>query len=138
MSMAHTGGLCDPNIANRLAIAYIGTGTALPPLPAYSKPVYEITHELGHLMGSDHTHACAWTVNGIPNQALDDCGIRQPNEGYCDSVNPPIPPYNAGTIMSYCNDFSFSTGFGEQQGDIKYQMPLVYRVRLVQHLILKT
>ena len=118
---AGTNGLCNSNTKQKLAIASIKNYYAT--VPTFSQTIYEITHELGHLMGSPHTHACFWTVNGISNQALDDCDVRQPWEGNCPLVNPPIYPYYMGTIMSYCDDFDFSTGFGEQPGNlIRYKV----------------
>jgi hypothetical protein len=83
-------------------------------VPTYSWSVSVITHELGHNLGSPHTHDCAWNGN---NTRIDNCGG---NAGYpsgnCNS-NPPDPPIG-GTIMSYCHlrpvGINFSNGFGPQ------------------------
>lgn len=67
-------------------------------------------HELGHLFGSRHTHACVWNGN---NTAIDGCSGS--TEGTC-----PLPPpagQNEGTIMSYCyNNYGldFNEGFHPQ------------------------
>ena len=45
-------------------------------------------HEIGHLMGSRHTHDCVWNGN---KTAIDACGGVM-----CDQINEP------GSIMSYC------------------------------------
>src|SRR5204862_2346878 len=73
-----------------------------------------VTHEQGHLMSSQHTHACAWNGNGT---AIDGCGpaAGYPYEGSCSGA--PIPS-NGGTIMSYCHllnvGINFTLGFGPQ------------------------
>src|SRR5690606_31122177 len=77
------------------------------PLPAYSFGVKIIAHELGHTLGSPHTHACAW--NG-DNTAIDGCSM---SEGDCPQG--PIPNNDVGaTIMSYCTNINFANGFGPQ------------------------
>ncbi|MBN8641207.1 MAG: zinc-dependent metalloprotease [Flavobacteriales bacterium] len=74
-------------------------------IPTYSQPVYVLTHELGHVLGSHHTHACVWNGN---NTAIDGCA-----PSYYDCPTPYTPPGTLGTIMSYCFP-NFSLGFGEQ------------------------
>ena len=83
-------------------------------VPAFSWNVMVMAHELGHILGSQHTHACVWNGNST---ALDGCaGVT---EGGC--ALPPLPP-NGGTIMSYCHNTSvgtkFGNGFGEQPGNV--------------------
>ena len=83
-------------------------------VPTYSWSVMVITHEMGHVIGSKHTHACAWNGN---NTAIDGCagGV----EGSC--ALPPNPP-EGGTIMSYCHltgsGINFTLGFGTQPGNV--------------------
>lgn len=84
-------------------------------VPAYSWTVEVITHEIGHNLGSSHTHSCVWNGN---NTAIDGCG---PAAGYSDGCDGPIPT-NGGTIMSYCHllgnvGINFNNGFGPQPGD---------------------
>ncbi len=85
-------------------------------LPTYSWTVGVIAHEMGHTLGSPHTHACTWNGN---NTAIDGCGpAAGANEG-CDG---PIPS-EGGTVMSYCHLLSgvginFMNGFGKQPGDL--------------------
>lgn len=79
---------------------------------AYSWDVFSTTHELGHVIGSRHTHACAWGPQ--KNRALDHCA---PLEGSCAS--PGIPA--SGTMMSYCYlssmpGIDFLKGFGPEPG----------------------
>ncbi len=63
-----------------------------------------IMHEIGHNLGSHHTHWCGW-VGG----ALDNCYTT---EGGCQ---PGPSPINGGTIMSYCGgSSSINNGFGTQ------------------------
>lgn len=81
-------------------------------IPVYSWTINVVAHEMGHSLGSPHTHACAWNGN---NTAIDGCGLQSGSQG---SVCPgPIP--NGGTIMSYCHlvsgsGINFSNGFGPQ------------------------
>ena len=92
-------GICQLSKSNR--------GTA-----NYSYNVQIITHELGHLFGSPHTHDCAWNGN---NTKIDSCGSG--GIGSCPDVS--NPSSSGGTIMSYCYAVSgvgvnFSNGFGPQ------------------------
>ncbi len=98
---ATINGLCD-NLSDRKCFS--GISATFSVVPAYSWSINVITHEQGHLMGSRHTHACAWVVGGQQNQAIDGCGPTYSNdifyEGSCSGA--PIPT-NGGTIMSYCH-----------------------------------
>lgn len=94
------------------AYSYINSGYNQ--FPTYSWSVNVIAHEMGHNLGSPHTHACAWNGN---NTAIDGCG---PAAGANEGCNASIPPQ--GTMMSYCHLISgvginFSLGFGPQPGD---------------------
>ncbi len=78
-------------------------------VPTYSWSVEVVTHELGHNLGSWHTHSCNW-----PTGALDNCVSP---EGSC---SPGPAPSNGGTIMSYCHltgyGINFNKGFGPTPG----------------------
>ncbi len=94
------------------AYSYIHSSYQL--FPTYSWSVEVVAHEMGHNLGSQHTHACAWNGN---NTAIDGCG---PAAGYSEGCNAPVPP--EGTIMSYCHlvggvGINFNLGFGPQPGD---------------------
>ncbi|MEJ5049078.1 M12 family metallo-peptidase [Chryseobacterium culicis] len=85
--------------------------------PMYSWTVNVTAHELGHNLGSQHTHACAWNGN---NTAIDGCGAQSGNQG--NACSGPIPGSGGGTIMSYCHLISgvginFSNGFGPQPAE---------------------
>lgn len=108
--LAYLNGLCGSN-----KYGYSDIYSTFSTVPTYSWTVQVITHELGHQMGSQHTHACAWNGN---NTAIDGCGpLRGYVEGTCAQA---IVPYAAkGTIMSYCHLVSgvgilFTNGFGPQ------------------------
>ncbi len=85
-------------------------------VPKYIWQIYVVAHELGHIFGSPHTHACAWNGN---NTAIDGCA---PAVG---CATPSLPPYFS--IMSYCHLWAsgfppslldFTHGFGQQPGDL--------------------
>jgi hypothetical protein len=92
-------------------------------VPTFSWTVQVITHELGHVFGSPHTHGCYWNGN---NTSIDGCGTQAGYvEGNCTLG--PIPT-SGGTIMSYCHlvsgtGINFANGFGTQP-----------RARILSHL----
>jgi Metallo-peptidase family M12/Secretion system C-terminal sorting domain/CUB domain len=79
-------------------------------VPLYSWTINVIAHELGHLMGSPHTHDCAWNGN---NTRIDGCG----NNGLGDCPDEEFAT-DGGTIMSYCHipfgQIDLNNGFGPQ------------------------
>ena len=99
--------------------AYSGIYSYYHNIPMYSWSVLVITHEIGHNLGSPHTHDCVWNGDFT---AIDECGI---NAGYgtpspCNDVGLPA----AGTVMSYCHlvgvGIDFNVGFGLQPSDLIY------------------
>lgn len=105
-------GFCNPNRSQ--SQCYSGIDPFFADVPTYSWTVYVFTHEMGHLFGSRHTHACVWNGNGT---AIDSCSGF--TEGGC--FLPGNPP-GGGTIMSYCHlqsvGMNFSLGFGPQPGNV--------------------
>ncbi len=105
-------GICNPNPDLSKCFSSIDADYAL--VPEYSWSAMVITHEMGHLLGSRHTHACVWNGN---NTAIDGCAGS--TEGGCPV--PGIPP-EGGTIMSYCYlqsvGVNFNLGFGPQPGNV--------------------
>lgn len=103
-------GVCSPS-----KYSYVDIDPGFNVTPTYSWSVQGMTHEFGHLLGSPHTHACAWNSNNTP---LDGCGSSMGYaEGSC--AQGPIPVGVGGTIMSYCHIVSgvgvnFANGFGTQ------------------------
>lgn len=104
-SVAYLNSLCTAS-----KYAYSGINLGYQNVPTYSWTIMAMTHEMGHALGSPHTHACAWNGN---NTAIDGCGpAGGANEG-CDA---PLPT-GGGTIMSYCHlnvGINFTKGFGPQ------------------------
>jgi PKD repeat protein len=115
--------LCFPP----LATGFSGISSTYQNVPLYSYSVFVVAHELGHNLGSRHTHACVWNND---NTQIDDCGNvyaadngLTPEGDACFNQNNPIIPPNGGTIMSYCNlisgvNINFNNGMGPQPGDL--------------------
>jgi hypothetical protein len=80
-------------------------------VPAYSWDVKVLSHELGHNLGSPHTHSCSW-----PGGAIDNCAAPEAD------CAPGPTPVNGGTIMSYCQNTSIginlALGFGSLPGNL--------------------
>ena len=105
-------GICNSNPDNSKCFSSIDNSYLT--VPTYSWSVMVATHELGHLWGSRHTHACVWNGN---NTAIDGCSGA--TEGSCSL---PGYPSQGGTIMSYCHlqsvGINFNEGFGPQPGNV--------------------
>lgn len=104
-------GICAANYD--ASMCYSGLTSTYQNVPTYSWTIMVCTHEMGHLIGSRHTHACVWNGN---NTAIDGCAGF--TEGGC-----PLPgqPPGGGTIMSYCHQnvgINFNLGFGPQPGNV--------------------
>lgn len=105
---AYLDSLCTDN-----RYAYSEVSMSYSQVPIYSYTIFIIAHEMGHILGSPHTHACVW--NG-DNSAIDGCG---PSVGYYEGCYGPIPS-EGGTIMSYCHldsvgvGINLNLGFGPQ------------------------
>ena len=106
--VAVLNGLCHRRVANRMSFSSIQTSFAS--VPTYSWSVMVMAHEIGHQLGSQHTHACVWNGDGT---AIDGCAGG--TEGNCPN---PGTPRGGGTIMSYCHirgvGINFNKGFGPQ------------------------
>jgi hypothetical protein len=104
-------GLCNSTRDN--SMCFSGISSSYANVPTFSWTVQVFTHEMGHLFGSRHTHACVWNGNGT---AIDGCYTT---EGSCSS---PSIPSGGGTIMSYCHTqnvgINFNYGFGTQPGNV--------------------
>lgn len=90
--------------------------SAVSPVPVYSWDVNASSHEMGHNLGSHHTHWCGW-----PGGAIDGCTTLEPDDNNNSCANPtPRYPTNGGTIMSYCHlvstGINLNNGFGPLPG----------------------
>lgn len=94
--LAYVGVLCADNI-DSYNYAYCGlANNYVFPADGYIWDTDVSGHELGHNVGSPHTHNCSW------NPAVDSCVGA---EGSCYST----PKPRLGTIMSYCHLTAFGT-----------------------------
>ena len=98
------------------------------PYPTYSWTVLVVAHEMGHNVGSRHTHACIWPKPGSGFSPIDTCIITGENSSYYGNQEGCIPLQNSngcyspasGKIMSYChfcNTTYLTNGFGQLSGD---------------------
>jgi len=102
-------GLCNSNRSQ--SQCYSGIDPTFENVPTWSWTVSVFTHEMGHLFGSRHTHACVWDVPGRRPGALDGC---YNTEGGCKR---PGIPEDGGTIMSYCHLTSVGINFNKRFHD---------------------
>lgn len=116
LTLRNFGGIAYLNVICNTGFRYGVSGISFnfANVPTYSWTVDVFTHEVGHNLGSSHTHACVWNGN---NTAIDSCGPDAgfPYEGACSGAPSPAP--GQGTIMSYCHLTSgknFALGFGPQ------------------------
>ena len=86
---ANIDALCD----KEKAVGYTNITTSYKQYPTYSWTAYAVTHEIGHNLGSPHTHSCLW-----PTGPIDNCWCP---EGDCDQGAEPAS--TGGTVMSYCH-----------------------------------
>lgn len=96
------GALCNGSISNAYSVTGISAFANLPMI-TYMKDVSTMAHELGHNMGSYHTHNC-----GEWKPALDSCLSSGPsyvgNISYSsETCNTGAPKPIPGSIMSYCD-----------------------------------
>ena len=101
--IAFLGKLCDKARFGGYGVSTVWTNAKeMPGRPTVSNgfvwDYFVIAHELGHNVGSPHTHNCFWTPKPV-----DTCQLQEDNTDACFSrgqVNRVVRP---GTIMSYCH-----------------------------------
>lgn len=118
------GGFCEDHTSFPGPFAVATTlSTTIDPYPTYSFNTQVVAHELGHVLGARHTHACVWSGG----QQVDDCGnVWAETNGFtpegtgCYDADQPILP-TSGTIMSYCDlvsgvGINLANGMGTEVG----------------------
>jgi len=107
--IAYLDVLCDNYWGYGFSSALNNTTTFNFPNPPYSWNLNVVSHEIGHNVGSSHTHDCVWNSDsnyGFTGPGIDDCG---PTAGYGTDCGP--TPTN-GTTMSYCHLTSTGINIG--------------------------
>ncbi len=103
---------CDLNFNGNL--------NGFPTGPHTTQGQLEVTmHEIGHQLGSHHTHWCGWQLAPGIIGAIDSCAKVE--NGPCMTVGT-TPPTAGGTIMSYCHlltgsSIPYNNGFGTLPGN---------------------
>ncbi|MBV4358539.1 M12 family metallo-peptidase [Pinibacter aurantiacus] len=122
--LGYVGGLCNRQYAYG---AFGMNPKNVVPWQTYSWNVMATSHELGHLLGSNHTQWCGWkTGPGNTCGAIDNCAATEgatdcPTCSYTIFNNAdPVDAWH-GTIMSYCHlqprGILMINGFGQIPGD---------------------
>ncbi|MEI8278732.1 MAG: zinc-dependent metalloprotease [Bacteroidota bacterium] len=132
LSSVCSGNVSGPQYYGPFAFCNV-MASSISNFPNYSWDVEVTTHEMGHNVGSPHTHGCYWNPPAR-NTGIDGCYAVYPTaanptgsmEGSC-VIPTPAQPVGGGTIMSYCHlvatGINFSNGFGPQPRDtIKYKL----------------
>ena len=113
-----------PSLCSRdFAYGYSNVYGSFNTVPTYSWDVEVLTHEIGHNMGSHHTHWSGWMTgfNGSCG-AIDNCYTVETstNCSAClatTNTNPSAPSGFKGSVMSYCHlrsgiGINLANGFG--------------------------
>jgi Metallo-peptidase family M12/PKD domain len=109
---AYLGTYCSFFVEYKAGVSMFGGASSFSQLPVYSWPVGVVSHEIGHNLGSQHTHDCVWNGN---NTRIDNCGGHAGSvSGTCADISPDPPA--GGTVMSYCHlvgvGINLALGFG--------------------------
>jgi hypothetical protein len=159
--LAHINVLCQPAYFDNAQQFWIGRFSMANidnnplPYPTFSWTVEVSTHEMGHNLGSYHTHACHWDLGTGTPGPLDTCIVTAENStqggfGGCVNAAPNFVCYQpnslvtSGFIMSYCHfcqqqggGINFVNGFGRPFGSMWSQSGDTVRLRVSQANCLK-
>ena len=103
--IAWLNALCSTSIGYAFSSNLTNDTTYSFPNPSYTWNLMVCAHEIGHNVGSPHTHSCNWAADptyGFSGGGIDDCGVVAGSSSAC-SPPAPAPPAGFGTIMSYCH-----------------------------------
>jgi len=98
---------------------------------SYTYSLKTISHEIGHNIGSSHTHDCLWSADSnynFPGGAIDNCNmfgsLFDPNDSCYGNPTELFlnSSYEYGTIMSYCQATSLADLYLEFHPIVKSQV----------------
>lgn len=97
------GNICSGSISNAYSVSGIFKN-GLAKIEDYMGDIRTISHELGHNIGSYHTHNCQfWPPRGLDSCMTSGSAYRSRSNYSQEACFKNLPMVNPGSIMSYCH-----------------------------------